>query len=77
MSTPQQQRVTELLTALFDYDEKNLSSFSNSVQRANELEYPIPGERGMQLENMRFILSNRDSLLESVPQASEQILTSY
>ena len=75
MSTPQQQRVTELLTALFDYDEKNLSSFSNSVQRANELEYPIPGERGMQLENMRFILSNRDSLLESVPQASEQILT--
>jgi len=75
MSTPQQQRVTELLTALFDYDEKNLSSFSNSVQRANELEYPIPGERGMQLENMRFILSNRDSLLESVPQASEQMLT--
>ncbi|HOX65876.1 MAG TPA: hypothetical protein PLB79_08670, partial [Thermotogota bacterium] len=75
MSTPQQQRVTELLTALFDYDEKNLSSFSNSVQRANELEYPIPGERGMQLENMRFILSNRDSLLESVPQASEKILT--
>lgn len=75
MSTPRQQRVTELLTALFDYDEKNLSSFSNSVQRANELEYPIPGERGMQLENMRFILSNRDSLLESVPQASEQILT--
>ena len=75
MSTPRQQRVTELLTALFDYDEKNLSSFSNSVQRANELEYPIPGERGMQLENMRFILSNRDSLLESVPQASEQMLT--
>jgi len=75
MSTPQQQRVTELLTALFDYDEKNLSSFSNSVQRANELEYPIPGERQMQLENMRFILSNRDSLLESVPQASEQMLT--
>ena len=75
MSTPQQQRVTELLTALFDYDEKNLSSFSNSVQRANELEYPIPGERQIQLDNMRFILSNRDSLLESVPQASEQMLT--
>ena len=75
MSTPQQQRVTELLTALFDYDEKNFASFSHTVRRANELQYPIPGEREMQLENMRFILDNRDSLLASVPQASEQMLT--
>lgn len=75
MSTPQQQRVTKLLSALFDYDQKHISTFSGAVRRANELRYPASLDREMNLSNIRFILDKREPLLAAIPQASEEMLS--